>query len=141
MSYVFCRKFTIIHSEFCQLMMILYHICNIETIRKAYLILIFFLFSPYLVAIIFIGDLVLKTRRIFNNFLTKIRQKRRLFQFIIQLPAFSVYYTTSGFPSLDHFHHISLAPDPHINAVSKHLCADQIAFWSLCDNLCCWQSI
>ena len=36
MSYVFCRKFTIIHSEFCQLMMILYHICNIETRWKIF---------------------------------------------------------------------------------------------------------
>ena len=51
------------------------------------------MFFPYLVAIIFIGGLVLKTRMIFNNFLTKIRQKRRLFQFIIQLPAFP-HFTT-----------------------------------------------
>ena len=36
MSYDFYRKFTIIHSEFCQLMMILYHICNIETRWKIF---------------------------------------------------------------------------------------------------------
>ena len=53
---------------------------------------------------------------------------------------FSFYL--KGAPTLlHHFHHISLAPDPHINAISKYLCADQIAFWSLCDNLCCWQAI
>ena len=67
MSYIFCRKFTVAYSEFHQMMTILYHICNMGARWKAYKILIFFLFFPYLVAVIFIGYWLLKTRRCSKN--------------------------------------------------------------------------
>lgn len=140
MSYVFCRKFTIIHSEFCQLMMILYHICNIETRWKIFcktknccktiLNMFYVLITSYFYII----------HHIFSNYLFHHFQYVTFSELTGCTP--TALRKTSVAPTLvHHFHHISLAPDPHINAVSKHLCADQIAFWSLCDNLCCWQSI